>query len=426
MIWPVILLSIPLVTIVYYLSYFTLAILLRVSNKHYFLGFGGALFEFKVRVTIFTVGTFIPFFGLARFSKVENFARHRPDYPWQFSDRPWLSRAIATYGGAIGVLVFTMLIVVALKYFEDEPFISREEINKYGVYPSSLAESFGFRRGDRILTINGQHFEHYQELQDPAVYQTSGNSFLIDRKGEKMIIRVPEGDHHLRSGQPFLEIMVPPHIESVQTNSPGEAIGLQRGDRILSVNGIQIDIIDDMRQEFLADADGAVDLRIQRLKGADTLILQHSGVKLDDSRKLGVTTRPVKYTVKESNLKDALRKGMLTVFQLLRGHFYATFEKFKSEDKVREGPITISAALGDNRYWQYLWFYTASFASFCVLWNILPYPRSAFWEVIPLVFEGITRKKYPYALFRSSLKLAWIIFWSVFLFSIAFELMRLF
>lgn len=330
MIWSMILLSIPLVTIVYYLSYFALSILLRVHNKHYFLGFGGSFFEFRIRNVIFTVGTFIPFFGLARFSKVENFARHRPDYPWQFSDRPRLARMLATYGGVIGVLVFSVVILTAISIIVEEQYVSRDEINKYGVYPSSLAESYGFQRGDKVLTINGRAFERYQELLDVAVYQRAGNTFLVERAGAERIIHVPEGDHDLPPGDRFLEILIPFEIDSVLEHSPAEQIGLLKGDRIIAVNGTNVDMLDDMRHAFSADADGRVDLQILRLKSSDTLMLVRQ-VALDDQRNLGILPRQrIHYTVKANGFSDAVLKGIKNTFQLLKGQFYTIFGIFLS------------------------------------------------------------------------------------------------
>jgi hypothetical protein len=60
------------------------------------------------------------------------------------------------------------------------------------------------------------------------------------------------------------------------------------------------------------------------------------------------------------------------------------------------------------------------------LWNFLPYPRSAFWEMLRLVYEGITKRKYSYAFFKDSLKFAWIIFWTVMLLTLVIDLMKLF
>jgi hypothetical protein len=46
--------------------------------------------------------------------------------------------------------------------------------------------------------------------------------------------------------------------------------------------------------------------------------------------------------------------------------------------------------------------------------------------MLPLVYEGIMKRKYSYAFFKDSLKFAWIIFWTVMLLTLVIDLMKLF
>ena len=41
-------------------------------------------------------------------------------------------------------------------------FISKEELNKYGIYAGSLGREVRFKTGDRILSINNQGFEKHK------------------------------------------------------------------------------------------------------------------------------------------------------------------------------------------------------------------------------------------------------------------------
>jgi len=48
-------------------------------------------------------------------------------------------------------------------------------------------------------------------------------------------------------------------------------------------------------------------------------------------------------------------------------------------------------------------------AAMCyAFWNLLPLPRSAFWEAVALSYEALTKKKYPYRAFERSTALSWI------------------
>jgi regulator of sigma E protease len=420
-----IILALVLATIVYYVGYFAVAILFRTHNKHYFLGFGKSLFEFSAGGVIFTVGIFIPIFGLAQFYKVEGYARMRADDPWQFASRPWMSRLFATYGGVTALLVAALAIMTVVKLIYPEQYISREEINKYGVYPSPLAESYGFERKDKILTINGQAFESYYDLLDREIYQTPGNTFKIERNGKSMIVHVPEGDHDLSPGQNFLDIMTPIEIDSVLQDSPAEQMNLQEGDRIIEVNGRSTNRVGDMRAEFDHDADGSVNIIVQRINNADTVNVA-STVVLDSNHNLGILTRaPLHYTIRQNNIIEAARKGAIITFDFVRSQLVSELAILKGR-KNDVGPITIRTAFAHAHWWERLGYLIANFAALGIVWNFCPYPRSAFWEVIALAYEGITRRKYPYARFHASRKLGWIIFCGLILFRFVMDVMMLF
>jgi regulator of sigma E protease len=424
--WSLIfLLSTTILTVVYYLCYFTLAIIFRVNNRHYFLGFGNSLFEFKVKDVLFTVGIFIPVFGLARFYKVEDYARKRPDYPWQFSDRPLLIRVLVTYGGVMSLFLSALIILIAIRFFVSDRFISREEINKHGIYPSALAEQYGFERGDKVLTVNGRDFESYHELLDPDVYAKAGNTFKVVRNGAELIIRVPEGDHDLAPRYLFLELMAPVIIDSVLSGSPAEEIGLQKEDRIARVNGVRVDKVNDMREAFSKDADGMVDLQIQRVNTNDTVTLAFA-VQLDERHHLGILTRePMNYTTKENSFPEAVGKGTRATLQLVTAQISSWFG-LANPSRKSGGPVSISTVLGDTPNWQRFWYLTANWAIVFVTWKFCPFPRSAFWQTIPLVYEGVTRKKYPYSFFRGSRLWGWIIFWGLILFTFVMDISKLF
>lgn len=421
----IVLFSTTVLTVVYYLCYFALAITFGVNNRHYFLGFGKGLFEFKVKDVLFTVGIFVPVFGLARFYKVEDYARQRPDYPWQFSDRPLLIRALVTYGGAMSLFLTALIILVSVRFVVSEQFISREDINKHGIYPSTLAEQYGFKRGDKVLTVNGRDFQSYNELMDPDVYAAAGNTFKVVRDGEELIIRVPEGDHDLAAGQLFLEVLVPVVVDSVLAGSAAEEIRLQKGDRIVRVNDARIDKTDDMREAFFKDVDGTVELQIQRIIKNDTATI-NAAAQLDERQNLGIFTRQINYTARKNSFFEALEKGARATLRLIAAQVRLWLGMNNNSARKSGGPVRISSVLGGGPNWEVFWYMIANWAVVFATWNLFPFPRSAFWETIPLVYEGLTRRKFSYSLFRHSRPLGWIIFWGLILFSLVMDIIKLF
>lgn len=390
MFFLLILISACFLTSIYFLGYFTLAILLRIHNNHYFLGFGDRLFDFRIKGVLFTVGKFVPIYGLARIYKIEEGFKKRPTHAWEFSERPLFKRFLVTYAGVFSLLVVSLLIFISVAYFRDDVYISKAEVNKYGVYPSPLAEQFGFQPGDRVLKINGKDFERYDELIDPKAYETPNNSYTVKRRGEDLIIKVTSLNSTVWHPEPFLQLMAPLEIDSVVPNSPAEAINLQKGDRIMKVNDRTICRLQDMQEEFRNDLDDHTVLVIRRIENNDTITFS-SEVTLDPQNRIGVVTRtPIHYSTKANSVGGAVVKGTRNTFMNLFGQITALYMAV-APGKIK-GPITPSSAFGDRFNWLRFWYISATWSTSFVLWNFLPYPKSAIWESLALAYERVTKK----------------------------------
>ncbi len=424
MVFFLILISASFLTIAYYLGYFTLAILLGVHNNHYFLGFGNRLFDFKIKGVLFTVGIFIPIFGLARIYRIEERFKKRPHYAWEFVERPLFKRFLVTYGGVFSIFLSSLVIFIIVAYFVDEQYISKEEINKYGIYPSPLAEQYGFQRGDRILKINGKDFERYDELLDPAIFESVGNSYTVSRKAEELIIKITALESPTRIHGPFFKIMTPFEIDSVAPNSPAAEIDIQRGDRIVKVNERKIYTLQDMQEEFRNEMDDHALLEVQRLENSDTTTFVKE-VRLDLQKRIGVFTHePIRYTTISNSFPRALVKGVKNTFSNLVAQIKALFMVVVPQ-RIKGGPIGVSSAFG-NFSWQRFWYITAVWSTGFILWNFLPYPKSALWESVALAYEGVSKKKYPDSFFRKTLSLGWFIFFAQFLWIFVNDIAKLF
>ncbi len=419
-----ILISASFLTIAYYLGYFTLAILLGVHNNHYFLGFGNRLFDFKIKGVLFTVGIFIPIFGLARIYRIEEGFKKRPHYAWEFVERPLFNRFLVTYGGVFSLLINSLFIFIALAYVVDDRYISKEEINRQGIFPSPLAQQYGFQIKDKILRINGEGFERFDELNDPEIFETTGSSYTVGRNGEELIIKITALDSAIELREPFLQIISPVEIDSVAPNSPANLIDLQEGDRIIKVNDRNIYRLRDMQEEFRNEVRGQALLQILRIKENDTITLSRE-VTLDQQKRIGVFTREtIQFTTRSNSFFEAIMKGTTNIFSNLSGQIKALF-MIVAPRPIKGGPIGISSAFG-NFSWQRFWYVTATWSSWFILWNFLPYPKSTLWESVALVYERVSKRKYPDSVFRKTLALGWFVFFAQILWVLVNDISKLF
>lgn len=418
------LISASFLTVVYYVGYFTVALLLGVHNKHYFLGFGKGFCELRIKGVVFTIGIFVPIFGLVRIYKIEEQFKKRPNYAWEFFEKPLSRRLITSYAGVFSLFLSSLIIFITIAYFVNDRYISKEEINKYGIYPSSLAELHGFQFGDRILEVNGNDFERYEDLLNPVIFETPGSSYTVLREEKELIVAIKTLEAPVLIHEPFFQVLFPFQIDSVAPNSPAAEIDLQKGDRIVKVNERKIYKLRDMQREFRDDIDEVATLEVQRIKNGDTITFVRE-VRLDMQKRIGVVTRElIHYSTKANSLGEALVKGVKKTLSNLVAQIKALFMVVVPQG-IKGGPIGTSSAFG-NSSWLRFWYVTATWSTGFILWNFLPYPKSTLWESVALAYEGVSRKKYAKSFFKKTLTLGWFIFFAQILWVVVNDIAKLF
>jgi regulator of sigma E protease len=112
----------------------------------------------------------------------------------------------------------------------------------------SPAAEAGLRAGDRILTIDGDGIENWDDVREAIITGSQRSAdgrrqsdFLIERDGEvRQIIVHPRlaGDESIRQAgiAPAYDVIV----ERVLADSPADRIGLQSGDVFVSIDGVPI------------------------------------------------------------------------------------------------------------------------------------------------------------------------------------------
>jgi regulator of sigma E protease len=83
----------------------------------------------------------------------------------------------------------------------------------------------------------------------------------------------------------FGKSVTPPVVDMVQAGSPAAAIELKKGDRILSLNGRQIDTFDEMASEIILIPDEKIVLEIQR--GSQKLVKQTKAAVVEEVDRFG-------------------------------------------------------------------------------------------------------------------------------------------
>ncbi|MBT1687210.1 PDZ domain-containing protein [Dawidia soli] len=408
--------------IVYQVGFFAVSCWLGVAREHYFLGYGKALFTFRVSGVKFSIGWYIPIFLLARIYTVNaEGQKGAMVYPWELADRPLWRRWLATWSGVTALIVCAWVAYVVHTVSETDTVLTREDLNQYGIDPTDAAEAAGFRAGDKIVRLNGKEYDAFEDLIKPSASTYTvlrGDSvFDITLSLDDMLNLITASDGH------FLLPRVPFRVESVRPGSPAEAAGIAPGDRITTLDGAPVMSLRDLQNLLQQDTGSHTVLEIERYENNQKIRVEKHVAWPDvrteqepGKRTLGISSEQlIPYTHRSRTWLQAARMGTRFVSSYfttsVRGIFAVIAPRSRSK---LSGPISMSAV--NPAFERRL----ATGALTVWILNILPMPFAVFWETIALLYEGVTRKKYPEAAFRWS----WIAGLTVFVGYVLFTFIR--
>jgi regulator of sigma E protease len=254
------------------LGHFLVARLFGVGVEKFSLGFGPRLVGKTVGITDYRISA-IPLGGYVKMVGEEPDAEIDPaDIPLSFTHKSVFKRILIVAAGPFFNLVLAVLIFFGfylMSGIEDVTPVIRN------IEADSPAAAAGLKRGDRILSIDGDAVESWYDI-GRAVEGSEGQllRMRISREGAAMTVSVRS---ELRTGEDLFGDPVTyygigiygfPPLEAVVGNvssgMPAERAGLKKGDKILAIDGRKVEDWSDMRDVIAASGGKALQLRVLR------------------------------------------------------------------------------------------------------------------------------------------------------------------
>ena len=292
-----------------------------------------------------------------------------------------------------------------------------------GMKFNTEAKALGFKDGDILVGTDKGEFKDFSA----DLYRDLSEAKRVDliRNGKQISLDLP-GDlnllNMLKAEPSFVRPLIPAVIDSVMDNSPASEIGLQKGDKIIALNGKPVDsynafteqigVLEDMMTAAKSQADS---LKIRTA----TIVIEHEGlvksaageqtaeaamvsdtatITLTPDLKVGFFVKTIAgiyqpYT-REYGFFESIPAGIKYGWNVLAGYVGDMKYVFTADGAKSLGGFGAIGSLFPPMWdWYLFWKMTAFLSIILAFMNILPIPALDGGHVLFLIYEMITRRK---------------------------------
>ncbi|MEJ7769545.1 MAG: RIP metalloprotease RseP [Chitinophagaceae bacterium] len=397
-------LSFSIIVVLHELGHFLPAKWFKCRVEKFYLFFNPwfSLAKKKIGETEYGLG-WVPFGGYVKISgmideSMDKDAMKEPPKPWEFRSKPAWQRLIIMLGGVTVNLVLGFLIYAMMLWYWGDEYVP---VNKfaYGISTDSLAQSIGLRDGDKILALDGKYVDKIRNIRLNVILKDT-KTFLVDRNGQQLTIKIPPdfAKNLLKyKAIDFIDMRVPFNsIDSVVKDMPAGKMGLQKGDRVLTVNDNSTAFYHDYRKLIVANKGKQVNLKV--LRGQDTVLFSGAINKDGVIGTYPDTDFEKVFEVKKVNYSffQAIPAGYHKSVETLESYWLQLKLIFSKKVKTSESlgsVISIGNMFPPQWDWAAFWSLTAFFSLVLALMNILPIPALDGGHALFTLYEMITGRK---------------------------------
>lgn len=402
----------------------------RVEKFYLFFDPWFSLFKFKPKKSDTTYGIgWLPLGGYCKISgmideSMDTEQMKQPAQPYEFRSKPAWQRLLIMIGGVLVNFLLALFIYAMCLFTWGEDYVRPKDMAQ-GMLFNKEAKALGFQDHDILVGTNLGEFKDAKA----DMYRGLANAteVYVIRDGKQLTINTP-GDldllSMLKNVPMFVQPYVPAVVDSVSPKSAAEGMGLQKSDRILSLNGKQIDSF----SAFTYEAGRSTDMFTCAQTHADTVkaLAAVLTVERQVEGKTDTLTLKGQFDAVSAGGFSPLSKGK--PMRLVLGYMpqqpqykvthidYGFFESFPAG--VKYGCKVLSGYVGDMKYlfsaegakslggfgaigslfpsqwdWHSFWLMTAFLSIILAFMNILPIPALDGGHVLFLLYEMIARRK---------------------------------
>lgn len=346
---------------------------------------------------------------------------------WEYRSKPAWQRLFIITGGVLNNFLVAIIIYAMLLFAWGKEYLPVE--NAYlGYNYCETALANGFQNGDVVVSVNGQKMVTERDIIDKIIIDGKCD-VVVRRQGVEVPVTLPaDFSEQIVAAQEkhFLMVRVPFVVETVSSGTPAADAKLQKGDSIIGVNGKQLAVLQDIKEELKQCADKKIAISYVRNHQVidDTIYVNSDGI-------IGVLVRnPSAYFVTErqnygffASIPAGWSMGVETLDSYIR-QFRIVFTKAGAQSLGGFGAIgNLFPATWD---WSIFWNMTAFLSIILAFMNILPIPILDGGYVLFILYEMITRRKPSDKFMETALNIGMFLLLALLIYANGNDILRLF
>ena len=314
----------------------------------------------------------------------------------QFYSRPAWQRLLVFVAGPLFNLILAFVIYTTLVLASGLQIIPFTTIGV--VRDDSPAATAGFEVGDRVLTVNGLDVATWGDVEDaliPLELRETGEvppaDVVVQREGmPRDLVLQPE----FLASDGYWSVGLEPWnttVGLVQKGGPAADLGLERGDRILSVDGEPVTSFGGIARIINDRPDRPIEIRWERDGQAMSGMVTPELKEVEPGRSVGRIFMEPFYASEKVGLVESCRLGYvrtISTIEITVGVLRDFVRRKLGLDAVG-GPLRICQAAGEMLRWSFahLMYFIAFFSVNLFLLNLMPIPVLDGGHVLFLIVE---------------------------------------
>ena len=426
-------LSLSILVVLHELGHFIPAKLFKTRVEKFYLFFDPwfSLVKKKIGDTEYGIG-WLPLGGYVKISgmideSMDKDQMNKPAEDWEFRAKPAWQRLIIMLGGVTVNLLLGIFIYSMVLFTWGDTYLPNENVEN-GVICSDFALDLGFQNGDKIISIDGNKVDRFLSISTDMVLRDESFNVEVDRIGE--IINIAIGDNFIKhwknSGKKLLfSPRKSVEVESVIKDSESEKAGLENGDILVAVNGVETMFYDDFKHQLDVNKNNTVILSVIRgldLKTIPVMVSVNGTIGFQIANNLNVSKE-------EFSLLASFPAGYNLAMKKL-GEYISQFALIFNSDNELAGEMGGFGAIGSMFPsfwdWQQFWNLTAFLSLMLAFMNLLPIPALDGGHVVFLIYEMVVGKPAPEKVMEYAQVVGMILLLSLLVFANGNDIVKLF